>query len=279
MTLNHQDITFITKLMDQAAHEAIRVFSLPAHKQEQETKDDESPVSQADRRIESLFREHLKERFPHIRLLGEEQGGNYNLPSWAIDPIDGTSSFLAGLPLWAVSLGLMNAEGQPEYGFLAIPSLGTQILQNERQEIILSCANGDTPVAWLTPRPDNALYQREAQVAVPSGFHKRFAFVPEFSGKVRSLGSTAIHTAYVAINKLDAALLGRPNLWDVAASWSLLRARGMDLYAAENPSRPRDCAWEPIQFDYFRLANRQKRMLIAGSQDRAQRLAQFIIWE
>jgi histidinol-phosphatase len=73
-----------------------------------EWKQDRTPVTVADRETESLLRSRLLERFPNDGLLGEEFG---DVPGssgfrWIIDPIDGTRSFVRGIPIWATLIGL-----------------------------------------------------------------------------------------------------------------------------------------------------------------------------
>ena len=75
-----------------------------------ERKDDESPVTAADRGGEELLRGMISERFPHHGLYGEEMGVSEadkdSKHRWIIDPIDGTRSFVRGVPLFGVLLAL-----------------------------------------------------------------------------------------------------------------------------------------------------------------------------
>jgi len=72
-----------------------------------ETKDDESPVTAADRACEKLIVERIAQTYPDDGVLGEE-GSNRpsgNGRKWIVDPIDGTRDFVRGIPLWAVLIG------------------------------------------------------------------------------------------------------------------------------------------------------------------------------
>lgn len=73
-----------------------------------EIKGDSSPVTMADRRTEAFLREQLQQAFPKDGFLGEEYGSTPGSSGyrWIIDPIDGTRSFIRGIPLWATLLGL-----------------------------------------------------------------------------------------------------------------------------------------------------------------------------
>lgn len=81
-------------------------------------------VSEADRDVEALICASLRGRFGNVALLGEEGGGSLDADGsgWAIDPIDGTTNFLRGLPLWGVSLGYVDRM-EPVAGLIALPDL------------------------------------------------------------------------------------------------------------------------------------------------------------
>jgi myo-inositol-1(or 4)-monophosphatase len=88
-------------------------------------KEDDSPVTIADREAEQLIRRRIEERFPRHAIVGEEHGekaGQESEQRWFIDPIDGTKSFIRGVPLYAVLIGLEIA-GRVEAGVAYFPAL------------------------------------------------------------------------------------------------------------------------------------------------------------
>jgi len=89
-----------------------------------ETKADESPVTVADRETERLLRRRIEERFADHGICGEEFGvvREASPCRWMLDPIDGTESFIRGVPLWGVMVGLEH-EGQPLLGVVHFPAL------------------------------------------------------------------------------------------------------------------------------------------------------------
>lgn len=92
---------------------------------EVDRKSDDSPVTIADREAEALTRELLSERFPEDTLAGEEfaeQTGSSEY-RWTVDPIDGTKSFICGVPLYSTLLAVEHA-GKPLGGMILIPALG-----------------------------------------------------------------------------------------------------------------------------------------------------------
>lgn len=90
-----------------------------------ERKGDKSPVTIADRNTEEMLRRQIQRDFPGHGIIGEEFGNE--LPTaewvWTIDPIDGTRSFIRGLPFYSILLSLLH-HGRPVMGVIALPALG-----------------------------------------------------------------------------------------------------------------------------------------------------------
>lgn len=80
-------------------------------------------VTEADRAVEVQLKSELAQVFPDDGFWGEETGGATQASLWVADPIDGTSNFMAGLPLWGTSLAYVE-NGQTHLGFLVFPQLG-----------------------------------------------------------------------------------------------------------------------------------------------------------
>lgn len=94
-----------------------------------DTKSDNSPVTAADRESESEIRTRLQRAFPADGLVGEEFGAAVGTSGrrWFVDPIDGTKSFVAGVPLFGVLLGLEGADGTVLVGAVYLPALDDMI--------------------------------------------------------------------------------------------------------------------------------------------------------
>jgi inositol-phosphate phosphatase / L-galactose 1-phosphate phosphatase / histidinol-phosphatase len=90
-----------------------------------EDKADESPVTAADRETERTIRAEIERRFPDHAILGEEFGKSDadSQFTWIIDPIDGTRSFICGVPLFGMLLGVLQG-GRPVAGVIRMPALG-----------------------------------------------------------------------------------------------------------------------------------------------------------
>jgi histidinol-phosphatase len=88
-------------------------------------KADQSPVTIADRNAEEILRKKISKYFPEHGIIGEEFG-NHNPDAewvWTIDPVDGTRSFIRGLPLFASMIALLH-NGEPVLGIIELPALG-----------------------------------------------------------------------------------------------------------------------------------------------------------
>lgn len=91
-------------------------------------KADGTPVTDADREAETLLRNRIGERFPDHGILGEEFGETNPDAGvrWILDPIDGTRSFMRGVPLYGVLIGI-EADGEPVVGVAHFPALGETV--------------------------------------------------------------------------------------------------------------------------------------------------------
>jgi len=108
------------------------------------------PVTAADRDAEGAMRKLIGDVFPDHGIVGEEYGPERETADfvWVLDPIDGTRSFICGLPVWGTLIGLMK-DGVPILGMMAQPFTGERFA-------------GDTNRAWYTgPGGDRALAARQ----------------------------------------------------------------------------------------------------------------------
>ena len=90
-----------------------------------ETKPDLTPVSEADKAAEQTLRQMLAQARPDDGILGEEFGttGDASARQWILDPIDGTKSYVRGVPIWATLIALVEA-GEVVVGVVSAPALG-----------------------------------------------------------------------------------------------------------------------------------------------------------
>ncbi|MGH7883558.1 MAG: inositol monophosphatase family protein, partial [Candidatus Dormibacteraceae bacterium] len=95
------------------------------YKQTAQTKQPADYVTEFDYRSEAAIIDVLERRSPGIPILGEERGGKLSQTMWTVDPLDGTTNFIHGLPLVAVSVALIN-DGYPELGVVIAPWLNLE---------------------------------------------------------------------------------------------------------------------------------------------------------
>ena len=143
---------------------------------------DLDPVTEADRAAEAVMRRMIKDSFPLHGIVGEEFGSERADAEyvWVLDPIDGTKSFIAGLPIWGTLIALMH-HGTPVFGMMHQPYIGERFSgdggsaryegsSGKRKLSVRRCASlAETTLFTTSPRlmqaPDRALFERvEANV-------------------------------------------------------------------------------------------------------------------
>ena len=116
------DLALALRLADLADEITLRHFR--SERLETWTKPDLTPVTEADRAVEQVLREHLAKERPDDGVLGEEfgaQGGG--AARWIIDPIDGTKNYLRGVPVFATLIAL-ERDGEQAVGVCSAPAMG-----------------------------------------------------------------------------------------------------------------------------------------------------------
>lgn len=137
-----EDFTLAAQRMADAAREAIRPYFRA--QPDIEHKDDDSPVTIADKNAEKAIRAIIEESFPEHGIIGEEFGSKNEDADyvWVIDPIDGTQSFVTGVPLYCTLIALLH-KGTPILGLIDQPNLKERWMGRKDRKTTL---NG-TPVS------------------------------------------------------------------------------------------------------------------------------------
>ena len=190
-------------------------------------------VSMADKQAEQTIVEELRAARPDWGLLLEEGGeiaGNPDKPRWVVDPLDGTSNFLHGIPHFAISIAVMerrpDGREEPSHGLVYQP-LTDETFWAEK-------GRG----AWLHDRRLRVSSRRDLSDTLigtgipflgrgdPAKWAKIYAAVaPEVAG-IRRFGSAALDLAWVAGGRFDAWWEADLNVWDVAAGMLLVKEAG-----------------------------------------------------
>lgn len=168
-----------------------------------EAKEDDSPVTIADRATEAFIRDRLREAFPQDGIFGEEMGVENGEAEalWIIDPIDGTRSFITGNPLFGMLLGRVVA-GVPQIGIVRMPALGETFAGRTGGGATL---NGAAIRCRTTTRLDGALvYINEAE-KIHAADPARFARLCGI-GHTRRMAYDCYPHALVAAGQIDAVV-------------------------------------------------------------------------
>ena len=119
-------LEFAKKIAREAGDLTLRYFCTPNLAVER--KEDKSPVTAADRGAEERLRRRIGEAFPDDAILGEEfpEKNGTSGYRWILDPIDGTKSFIHGVPLYSTLIGI-EKDGDCQIGIIALPALGEML--------------------------------------------------------------------------------------------------------------------------------------------------------
>ncbi|KNG94152.1 inositol monophosphatase family protein [Pseudaestuariivita atlantica] len=195
-------------------------------------------VSRADLAAEEILKEELLGARPTYGWLAEEGGGEDGddpTRRWIVDPLDGTTNFLHGLPHWGVSIALEH-KGQ----------IVSAVIFDPAKDELFWAEKGAG--AWLNDsriRVSGRSRMIEALFAtglpfggrpdLPETMHELARVLPACSG-VRRWGAAALDLAYVAAGRYDGFWERRLNAWDVAAGVLLVREAGGLVEALDDPS-------------------------------------------
>lgn len=185
-------------------------------------------VSQADRKAEEILFAELSRARPGYAFLMEERGevaGDDGQHRWIVDPLDGTTNFLHGIPIFSISIGL-ERQGQLIAGVIYNPAMdelytaergGGAFLNDRRLRVAARTKLSDAVVGTGIPH-------------IGRGHHGNYLIelrniMGEVSG-IRRLGSVALDLAYVAAGRMDGFWESSLNAWDLAAGIILIREAG-----------------------------------------------------
>ncbi len=192
-----------------------------------------SLVTEADMKSEALIRKILTKKFPSFQFRGEEGGKNVkastDAPMWHVDPLDGTTNFVHGFPMYCVSIGLALGD-EPLVGVIHIPTLGETY----------HGARGCGAKAGRTKIRVSKRSKLE-ECLLTTGFaymHNEAAITPEIetfkrahleARAVRRPGAAAIDLAYVAAGIFDGFWEKNLSSWDVCAGALLVKEAGGEV--------------------------------------------------
>lgn len=248
----HIDLYPALEAATQAAHQAAGVLLSYFEQRDSLITEYKSPndfVSQADRDAEKAIVQLLQQRTPQFHIIAEESG-QHSVPqaqaTWYIDPLDGTTNFLHGVPHFAISIALVAHQGtvlMPGMSPLEADTPVVAVVYDPiRQELFSAMYMAG---CQLNGRPVRCTRKEAlADSLLATGFPFRdFSFEAQYhpmlqsaihqTRGVRRLGSAALDLAWVACGRFDGYWEMRLAPWDVAAGTLLVREAGgrvADLY-------------------------------------------------
>jgi len=202
-----------------------------------EIKADDSLVTNADKAVERFLRTELDQLAPGSTIWGEEEGyapeGTGGL--WLVDPIDGTSNYRFGLPLWGVSVGLYR-NGKLDLGGIILPDLKETYLGARGGGATL---NGQ-PLPKLPPGPvrPSELVNVETDLLAKYG--------NSLPGKARISGAAVIGGTFVASGRFRGLIAEGEHLYDVAAHIVINREVGADVRYANGAAFDESALVRPV---------------------------------
>jgi myo-inositol-1(or 4)-monophosphatase len=184
---------------------------------------DEDLVTEADNSSWQLLSQKIRGSFEDhafLRELSEEELSGPDCPRfiWILDTLDGAASFQSGMPVWGISAALFE-KFWPVMGFLYLPVTGEMYSAYAGRKAFL---NDEEIRVREDPTVDN-----ESLMLVYSRFHQDFA--SSWPGKIRNLGSSTGHMAYVARGAADACIVKNVGVRDMAAGSIILEAAGGEI--------------------------------------------------
>jgi myo-inositol-1(or 4)-monophosphatase len=213
-------------------------------------KHDGTRVTPVDIAISDGIVRELSERFPSDQFFSEELALS-DLPrpvtarfSWVLDPIDGTNNYAKGIAHCAISLALLE-NGMPVYGL--VYDLSRRVLIHGGSGFGLF--DGERPAQVKSGPLDN-----QSLIGFHSPYDRKFAHDAQVvveNFKIRGLGSSTLHLAYVAVGILDGTVDHNVKIWDIAAAVALCLAGGGEvqfLNGEQFPMRQFDLKMDRIQY-------------------------------
>ena len=236
-------------------------------------KNQRDPVTEVDRAAQGYLVKEIAARFPDHGILGEEDADDSESAApdflWVLDPLDGTTNFLNGLPVYACSVGLLY-RGRPLAAALYLPwpkPGGGFILHCRRDGGC--CADGEPVSVFRSEEPVN-----NRLTGLPGGLGQSMRFGGQLRGKVgevRTTGSIAYELAMTACGVMQYSVFGAPHLWDIAAGVLAVQEAGgtvMTRFSKERQWHPLDALvpnWESRP-PTFKELRRWVAPLVAGNQ-------------
>tara|TARA_B110000263_G_C15215114_1_gene467157 strand:+ start:170 stop:973 length:804 start_codon:yes stop_codon:yes gene_type:complete len=238
MRLNSPHINLITRACMKASRSLIRDFGEIENLQVS-SKGPGDFVSSADKRTEKIIIEELQKAHPEYGIITEETGiiNKSNIKNrWIIDPIDGTTNFLNGIPQFAISIGY-EEENEIKCGVIFDPIKDEMFFAEKGNGAYLN--NSRIRVSNKKKLKDALLVTggpKQSSKIQEEIFSEYINVSKNVLSPIRKFGSAALDIAYVACGRFDGFWQRELNYWDIAAGIIILKEAGgfVDFFERDN---------------------------------------------
>ncbi len=224
--MNEEHLTFAHHLADAAGAAIMPFYRRRLAVENKGSADRFDPVTAADRAAESAMRSMISERYPQHGVIGEEFGSERSEAEfvWVLDPVDGTKSFMTGIPLWGTLIALLH-NGKPVLGIADHPFLGERFWGDGLDAF--SRSNSGT--GKLSTRHPVALSDAVICVGSSAAFvphlHQRLSAIAPCVRMIR-YGADCYDTCMLAEGHIDAILHQGLDIYDIAAVVPIIEGAG-----------------------------------------------------
>ena len=223
---------------------------------------DESLVTEAELQLRERLNRKLTSVYPRHRLFdnGTDYESVYTHDEkrylWVFDALDGVANFQGGIPIWGMSIALLE-NNWPVLGVFHMPATG---------DIFNAMAEGQA--MWKgseLPRVTGASIDDESVLLVNSRFHMRYS--ASFPGKIRNFGCSGAHMCYVATGKAEGAVIFNESYQGLAAASVIGKACGVGLYRMDGSE---------FSYSGYTEAGRMDESLLVAPRDIAGEILDYI---
>lgn len=211
---------FAEEAIRRAGEEAMRFYGTGRNS----VKFDEELITEAEIHLNDFFRGRIAQQFPeHLMFLRDNLAEGYSHEQsrylWIFDPLDGVDNFQTGIPIWAMSLAVLD-NYWPLFGMIYLPASGDFF----HARVGENAFHGEK---LLQVRETEGV-DNESILLIFSRFHQHYH--SKFPGKIRNLGCTSAHACYVAMGRADAAVISNESYQNLAAAHIITEAAGGKIY-------------------------------------------------
>ncbi|HWS94833.1 MAG TPA: inositol monophosphatase family protein [Mycobacterium sp.] len=237
--MSRDDLTLALVLADRA--DALTSARFGALDLRIDTKPDLTPVTDADRAVETDLREVLGRERAQDSIVGEEFGGTtaFSGRQWIIDPIDGTKNFVRGVPVWASLIALLE-DGVPSVGVVSAPGLRRRWWAAHGRGAFAAVGGGPPralSVSSVAQLGSASLSFSSLSGWAQHGLRDRFIELTDAVWRVRAFGDFLSY-CLVAEGAVDIAAEPEVSVWDLAALDILVREAGGTLTGLDGTAGP-----------------------------------------